>query len=67
MKNKCHVGQKILREKEKLLVTRNFSFSHNVFHSCRSLVHQNAAFCGNGLTLSKASPGFYVSAVQFFW
>ena len=36
-------------EKEKLLVTSNFSFSHNVFYSNISLVRQNAALCGNGL------------------
>ena len=49
MKNKCHIGSKALREKEKLLVTSNFSFSHSVFHSYISLVRQNAALCGNGL------------------
>ena len=39
------------KEKEKLLVTSNFSFSHNVFHSyILSLQLQNAAMCGNGLT-----------------
>ena len=27
---------------------KQFLLSHNVFHSYRSLVHQNAAFCGNG-------------------
>ena len=41
--------KKTLREKEKLLVTSNFSFSQNVFYSYISLVHQNAALCGNGL------------------
>ena len=35
--------------KQELLVTSNFSFSHNVFHSYISLVHQNAVLCGNGL------------------
>ena len=46
-----------MREKEKLLVTSSFSFSHSVLHSYMSLVHQNAVLCGNGLkfesTLSK--------------
>ena len=42
MKCKCHIGSKTSREKEKLLVTSDFSFSHNVFHSYKSLVHQNA-------------------------
>ena len=35
----------------KLLVTSNFSFSHNVFYSYISLVCQNAVLCGNGLML----------------
>ena len=38
----------IVRKKKKLLLPSNFSFSHNVFHSYISLVHQNAALCGNG-------------------
>ena len=49
MKNNCHIGYKTLWEKEKLLVTSNFSFSHNAFHSYISLVRQNAALYGNGL------------------
>ena len=51
MKNKCHIGLKTWWEKEKLLVTSNFSFSHGAFHSYISLVRQNAALCGNGLNL----------------
>ena len=50
----------------KLLVTSYFYFSHNVFYSLISLVCQNVALCGNGLTLSQTSPGFYMSAVQSF-
>ena len=50
MENKCNIGWKTLGEKEKLLVTSNFSFSHNVFHSYISLVHQNVALSGNVLT-----------------
>ena len=49
MKNKYHIGWKTFWEKEKLLVTMNFSLSHNVFHSYISYVCHNAAFCGNGL------------------
>ena len=49
VKNKCHIGRKTLCEKEKLLVTGNFSFSHHVFRSCMSFVRQNAALSGNGL------------------
>ena len=37
-------------------------FSTNII----SLVCQNVVLCGNGLTLSQTSPGFYVSAVQVF-
>ena len=66
-KKKYHIGWKTLWEKEKLLVTSNFSFSHNVFHSYISSVRQNAALCGDWLTLSQTSPCFYVSAVQVFW
>ena len=44
---KMHVkwkkGLKTLLEKEKLLVTSNFSFSHNVFHSYKSIVCQKCA------------------------
>ena len=39
-----------MSEKEKLLVRSIFSFPHNVFHSYISVVRQNAALCGNGLT-----------------
>ena len=67
MKNKWHIGLKLPWEKEKLLLSSNFSFSHNVFYSEISLVRQNAALCGNGLTLSHSRPGFNVSAVQVFW
>ena len=48
---------KQLLEKEKLLVTSNFSFS-DVFYHMRYLFFI--------LTLSQTSPGFYVSAVQVF-
>ena len=44
-------GYKTLWEKEKLLVTSNFSFSHSVFKRLVSLGHQNVLLCGNGLTL----------------
>ena len=49
MENEYHIGKKTLWEKEKLLVTSNFSLSHNVFHNYKSLVRQNAVLCGNGL------------------
>ena len=49
MKNKSYIGYKTLWENVKLLLTSNFSFSRNVFHSYISLVRQNASLCGNGL------------------
>ena len=36
-------------EKKKLLVTSNFSFSHNVFKSCLFLMHQNQYRWSKGL------------------
>ena len=35
--------------KGRIAFYKQFSFSHNVFHSYISLMHQNAALCGNGL------------------
>ena len=40
---------KTLREKEKLLVTSNFSFSNNVFKSCLLLMRQNEYLWSKGL------------------
>ena len=42
-------GQKTLWEKEKLLVTSNFSFSHSVFKRFVSQRRQKVSLCGNGL------------------
>ena len=59
------IDLKALWEKEKLLITSNFSFSHNVFKSCLFLWCQNKYLWSKGLnlspTLSQTSPGFYVS------
>ena len=60
-------GKKTLWEKEKLLVTSNFSFSHCVFKRFVSQGRQKVSLCGNGLTLSQTSPGFTRSAGQVFW
>ena len=49
MENKYHIGKKTFWEKEKFLVTRNFSFSHNIFHCYVSLARQNVTLCGNEL------------------
>ena len=43
-------GYKILWEKEKSLVTSNFSFSHSVFKRFVSRRRQKVSLCGNGLS-----------------
>ena len=43
------IEYKTLWEKEKLLVTSNFSFSHNVFKSCLVLMCQNKYLWTTGL------------------
>ena len=45
------IQQKTMWEKQKLLVTSNFSFSYNVFKSCLLLVHQNDNLWSKGLKL----------------
>ena len=42
-------GYKTLWEKEKLLITSNFSFSHSVFKRLVSQGRQKVWLCGNGL------------------
>ena len=42
-------GWKTLWEKEKMLVTSNFSFSHSVFKRLVSQGRQKVSVCGNGL------------------
>ena len=54
MENKYHIGLKTLWEKEELLVTSNFSFSHNVFYSYRSLMRQTVVLCGYWLIIVQA-------------
>ena len=43
------IGEKTLWEKEKLLVTSNFFFSHNVFKSCLLFIRQNEYLWSKGL------------------
>ena len=43
------MGRKTLWEKEKLLVSSNFSFSHSVFKRLVSQGRQKVSLCGNGL------------------
>ena len=47
--NKYQYRVENIVRKAEIACYKQFSFSHNVFHSYISLVHQNAAFCGNGL------------------
>ena len=48
--NEDHMGSKTLREKEKLLVNKQFLLFSQCFPQLYiSLVHQNAALCGKGL------------------
>ena len=54
------IGLKTLWEKEKLLVTSNFSFSHNVFKSCLLLMRQNEYLWNRGLGYN------YLSSVTAF-
>ena len=61
---KYHKGQKTLWDKEKLLVPSNFSFSHIVFHSYKSLVCQNAALCGNGLNYTSHTSTDFVPGLM---
>ena len=46
------MGRKSLWEKEELLVTSNFSFSHSVFKGLVSQGRQKVSLRGNGLTLN---------------
>ena len=46
--------EKTLWEKEKLLVTSNFSFSHSVFKRLVSQGRQKVSLCGNGLMLDQS-------------
>ena len=45
-------GQKTLWEKEKLLITSNFSFSHSVFKRLVLLTRKNWGLFGKGLSVS---------------
>ena len=61
-----------MQEKEKLVVTSNFSFSHNVFHSYTSSVGQYEALYGNGLSICctmfmKLSHNVYLDNILFIF
>ena len=44
--------ENIVRKGE-IACCKQFLLSHIYFHSYKSIEHQNAALCGNGLTLSQ--------------
>ena len=50
MKESSPKGLKTLWEKEKLLVTSNFSFSHSVFKRLVLQIRKNQGLFGKGLT-----------------
>ena len=47
-------SRKHCAKKEKLLITSNFSFSHNVFNTCLLLMRQNEYLWSKGLNFSSA-------------
>ena len=51
-------GSKTLWEKEKLLVTSKFSFSHSVFKRLVLQTRKNQGLFGKGLTLYHTIPTF---------
>ena len=53
--------KKTLWEKEKLLVTSNFSFSHSVLEKLVLQTREKPGLFGKDLTLFQTSPGFYLS------
>ena len=54
-----------MQEKEKLLVTSNFSFSNKVFHRYISLVHQNVVLCGNAFINKQFELWLTLSSLPF--
>ena len=49
-----HRIENIVGKEEKMLVTRIFFFSHNVFKRLFTPVRQNSSLCGKGLTKNKS-------------
>ena len=60
------IEKKTLWEKEKLLVTSNFFFSHNVFKSCLLLMRQNEYLWSKGLRWFSSFPKL-LSKAFFLW
>ena len=61
------MGKKTLWEKEKLLITSNFSFSQGVFKMLVSQGRQKVSLCGNGLTLNHTIVTFGVPEENASW
>ena len=59
-------GQKRLWEKEKLLVTSNFSFSHSVFKRLVSQGRQKVSLCGNGLKCLSIKSNEWKMAIDMY-
>ena len=57
---------KTLLEKEKLLITSNFSFSHSVFKRLVFQGRQKVSLCGNGLTLYQATKILTLTKLKAF-
>ena len=58
-------GRKHCGEKEKLLITSNFSFSHSVFIRPVSQRCQKASLCGNGFNRNMVCSNFQFSFMVF--
>ena len=52
--------------KGEIALLRAISPFPSVFKKLVSQGHQKVSLCGNGLSLSQTSPGFYLSAVKVF-
>ena len=66
MKGSYPNSQKTLWEKEKLLVTSNFSFSHSVFKRLVSQGSQKVSLCGIGLILLTNGKNLHGSKLKAF-
>ena len=55
-------GKKTFCEKEKLLITCNFSFSYSIFKTLQMRTHKNQGLFGKGMTLM----GYFFDTPQIF-
>ena len=61
---KFSIWKKTLREKEKLLVTSNFSFSHRVFKRVLLQTRKNQGLFGKGLNLYQITKNNAIPLLQ---